>query len=100
MGDGRVMGVRKLFQGIPVGMEGFGYKSGPKHQGSEFQAGRVGGHVSPRALPVPYWELCSHLTHFSSLPFIFAVLEVYSGRGCAHTGAGGAELLPSDQLGV
>lgn len=56
--------------------------------------------MAPHALPVPYWELCSHLTHFSSLPFIFAVLEVYSGRGCAHTGAGGAELLPSDQLGV
>lgn len=45
MGDGRVMGVRKVFQGIPVGMEGFGYKSGLKHQGSEFQAGRVRGQV-------------------------------------------------------
>lgn len=39
------MGVRKVFQGIPVGMEGFGYKSGPKHQCRDLSSRQAGSEV-------------------------------------------------------
>lgn len=58
-------------------MEGFGYRSGPKHQGFGLQAA-----VAP---PVPH---CSRFSHFSSLPFIFTVGEVHRGCGSAHTSDG------------